>query len=1078
MKLLRLLIILAVGLLGGVLGWSAGSVATGLPSILDIEVVGKEVVVRVEVPAGVKRVTIEGRTRAEGGAWQPKAVVRTEHSSVVNVVQLKFPLSESVELLRARVDTEEIVPASWQRGTNQFGGPSSSAPMTGVVPGMAEDALGAPKANRTTGGDKSARAVVESDIWQVRGDRVYFFNQYRGLQIIDVADPDQPKLEGTLSMAMAGEQMYVLEGGPVVLLARENCHQASWDQVGSAAVVVKTLGQPEVLASVPLEGSIVESRMVGSVLYVASQRYREIRKPVPVPPGSTLESPSHWEWGTQLVSVDLADPLNPRKRSEFWTPGYQTVVYATDRFFLLSNMDPRASWRSVIQVVDISNPDGTMKTWSEIRPLGQLLDKFKLHIDGDVLALVVERWDSELRNTAGGWGRLATRVETYSIADPAQPVKLGHLETGFGERLFATRFDGKRLYAVTFLRIDPLWVIDLTNPAKPVIHGELEIPGWSSYIHPMGDRLVSVGVETNRVAVSLFDVADPAKPSMLSRVRLGENYSWSEANHDEKAFSVFEDEGLIMLPYQGNTSNGYASRVQLIDLSRTALVQRGVIEHTFQPRRTQLRNGRVLSISGEALLVVDAANRDVPKVTARLELAWPADRIFKIGSHLLSVADGGSWLGASVPGVRVSTTSAKDQTLAKLDLDAALGSILGASLSGPRLVLLQGVSSEVKWKPTPEGPWVPESTNAASLTMTVVDVSALPLVKVLGSTTRTERGEEYWGTFEAHWLENGTLVWSDRSYPYWAWARLAVVDAAFIGRGGPWWGGGGGSRLIASQINGAGLPQWVSMTRVNETQSWWNYSQAFASGTKVYLSHQSSEFVPNVLPKGQEMPKPVMTLDERGNEVLITPPMGTWITRYFLDVVDFADPAIPTVRKPVNIPGELRGLSHQGEVIYTAAPVWDPVTLTTDWKEYIQASAYDGVSARLIDAVPLPESWPRESRVQEGRVLISKPGDKASSAKIEVWKLGGAGKFELRSVANLSGNADGLALGSDWIGVLQGGGKLEFFRWQPADALVKVGTGIFSSCTWLDMTKLAGSPEEGFWVPNGAYGIGTIAVKP
>ena len=74
------------------------------------------------------------------------------------------------------------------------------------------------------------------------------------------------------------------------------------------------------------------------------------------------------------------------------------------------------------------------------------------------------------------------------------------------------------------------------------------MPGWSTYIEPLGDRLVTIGVnDTNdwRVAVSLFDVQDAAKPALLGKVPLGVDNSWSEATFDEKAFSVLPDAGLF-----------------------------------------------------------------------------------------------------------------------------------------------------------------------------------------------------------------------------------------------------------------------------------------------------------------------------------------------------------------------------------------------------------------------------------------------------------------------------------------------------------------------------------------------------
>ena len=110
--------------------------------------------------------------------------------------------------------------------------------------------------------------------------------------------------------------------------------------------------------------------------------------------------------------------------------------------------------------------------------------------------------------------------------------------------------DYPRAYVVTFLQMDPLWVVDLSEPARPKVSGELEVPGWSTYIHPRGTQLVAVGVETNRTTVSLFDVANPGHPALLSRVQLGNQYSSSEANSDEKAFTVLEDAGLILTAFQ------------------------------------------------------------------------------------------------------------------------------------------------------------------------------------------------------------------------------------------------------------------------------------------------------------------------------------------------------------------------------------------------------------------------------------------------------------------------------------------------------------------------------------------------
>ena len=125
-----------------------------------------------------------------------------------------------------------------------------------------------------------------------------------------------------------------------------------------------------------------------------------------------------------------------------------------------------------------------------------------------------------------------------------------------------------------------------------------------------------------------------AVPALLSRVRLGRNYSYSEANWDEKAFSVLPDAGLILVPFTGDTTNGYASSVQLVDLHRDSVVARGVIEHAFQPRRATLYTDRILSISAntmtdgrETVIVIS----DITEERERQNQAAHRDRVALVG---------------------------------------------------------------------------------------------------------------------------------------------------------------------------------------------------------------------------------------------------------------------------------------------------------------------------------------------------------------------------------------------------------------------------------------------------------------
>ncbi len=111
------------------------------------------------------------------------------------------------------------------------------------------------------------------------------------------------------------------------------------------------------------------------------------------------------------------------------------------------------------------------------------------------------------------------------------------------EQLYGVRFLGDRAYAVTFLQIDPLYVIDLTNPEDPFIAGELEITGFSDFLHPVNDDLLlGLGTaQTGGVKLELFDVSEITMPVSRGSVTLGDTWSYSEARWDRHAFTYQAD---------------------------------------------------------------------------------------------------------------------------------------------------------------------------------------------------------------------------------------------------------------------------------------------------------------------------------------------------------------------------------------------------------------------------------------------------------------------------------------------------------------------------------------------------------
>ncbi|MCD6115237.1 beta-propeller domain-containing protein [bacterium] len=120
-------------------------------------------------------------------------------------------------------------------------------------------------------------------------------------------------------------------------------------------------------------------------------------------------------------------------------------------------------------------------------------------------------------------------------------------DLGVGERIYSVRFLGNRGYVVTFKQIDPFFVIDLSDPKNPQVKGELKIPGYSSYLHPIEDNLIlGIGREGSNVKISLFDVSDATNPQEISKYTLKEY--WSEILNNHHAFLLDKKHKIFFIP--------------------------------------------------------------------------------------------------------------------------------------------------------------------------------------------------------------------------------------------------------------------------------------------------------------------------------------------------------------------------------------------------------------------------------------------------------------------------------------------------------------------------------------------------
>lgn len=128
---------------------------------------------------------------------------------------------------------------------------------------------------------------------------------------------------------------------------------------------------------------------------------------------------------------------------------------------------------------------------------------------------------------------------------------------GKTEQIQGVRFIGDTGYVVTFRQTDPLYTVDVADPTNPAVVGELKIPGYSAYLHPVGENLLlGVGMDGTEegqllgLQLSLFDVSNKKSPTQLHKLSIGEEWGWSEALFDHKAFLWWGKTGLTMVPME------------------------------------------------------------------------------------------------------------------------------------------------------------------------------------------------------------------------------------------------------------------------------------------------------------------------------------------------------------------------------------------------------------------------------------------------------------------------------------------------------------------------------------------------
>ncbi len=362
------------------------------------------------------------------------------------------------------------------------------------------------------------------------------------------------------------------------------------------------------------EGSYVATRMIGDYVYVITQKGAWIVENTASPPSYSENGKTYTVSATRVYYVNGTDTsfayttvaaidagnANTPVSSKTFLLGSSSTIYCGAKYLYLTSPSESSTGVHKIMLKGSSIEgiaDGSVPGW--------VLNQFSMDENNGYFRVAT---------TLGhAWGVSSSKNNVYIL--DANLKMVGRLEDlASGEQIYSARFMGDRLYLVTFKKVDPLFVIDLSAPTTPKVLGQLKIPGYSNYLQPYDEtHLIGLGKEAidaeggnfayyQGIKLSLFDVSDVSNPREVAKLEIGDRGSDSPALTDHKAFLFSKERNLLVIPILEAKvdASKYASG-SVSSNTYGDFVYQGAYVFQISTDGIQLR-GRITHIQGDDLL--------------------------------------------------------------------------------------------------------------------------------------------------------------------------------------------------------------------------------------------------------------------------------------------------------------------------------------------------------------------------------------------------------------------------------------------------------------------------------------------
>ena len=427
------------------------------------------------------------------------------------------------------------------------------------------------------------QGVDEADIVKTNGEYIFYYRrEKRTLSIIDVKNEEV--VEAIEYEEVIPQEMYLKDNKLIVIadkgkgdFTKSRVYESYNPVIKVIVYDISNIEDIKIDREIEVEGTELTSRMIGNYVYIVSNKgiysdmledenlLKPIYKDSAIGEDEICIDYSNIQYfpGTvtnQYMLVSSFDIANPKKEINVQTYlGSGEKVYAsTENLYVVCTQYTEQKEFIGIQYTARENNTKIYKF---------ALDNGNINYIADTM---VPGWiESQFSmDEYNGYFRVATTyssketlykdVNNLYVLDENLNL-VGQLENlAPGERIYSVRYMGKKAYVVTFEQVDPLFVIDLSNPTNPQVLGQLKIPGYSDYLHPYDENhIIGFGKDTESdgelvkskgFKMALFDVSDVANPKELYSVNIGDSGTYSELLYNHKALLFSKEKNIIAFP--------------------------------------------------------------------------------------------------------------------------------------------------------------------------------------------------------------------------------------------------------------------------------------------------------------------------------------------------------------------------------------------------------------------------------------------------------------------------------------------------------------------------------------------------